>query len=463
MMFKIKVIMSICLMASGLLLGQKIFQLPAVTDVDTLHGTVEFVNNFSEVEVIELTTSGGLYTTQEHTVIKIRKPLTIKAAEGLAEKPVIQNTNPDASTRILFEIMDGGSLKLIGLELDGLAGTETNCKYLIRTDDDPQEGATGISVLNPYKLKVIDCFLHDVIKGSDGNFFRAYKYTFADSVIFRNCVFNNSGKEGIRLKDYYDLNNTGFIQAKYVEISNCTFSNTVNEALVVYAGDNEPLTLAPKVFVNHCTFYNCGNNETRVVNAWDCDGAEVKNSIFANSPNNDFSVKLYGETSMMHHCDAYNVGEFQMTRDAVLGEGMMYVDPEFTDSWDLDFTLTEFSPLLGQADDGTAMGDSRWDPNNTGIDFKEPLNKTESIQLYYNYPNPFNPKTVIGYQLSVISSVELDIYNASGQHVRNLVSGEQAAGSYQIEFDGSGLPSGIYVYQLAGKNFVEKKKMLLMK
>lgn len=457
------VLLGIMVMFTGLVLGQKVVQLPAISDTDALHGIVEAVNNSDESDVIELTTSGGMYVTNEHSVIKISKPITIRAAEGLAEKPIIQNTNPDASTRILFEIVDGGSLTLIGLELDGLAGTETNCKYLIRTDDDAQEGATGISVLNPYKLKVIDCYLHDVVKGSDGNFFRAYKYTFADSVIFRDCVFDNCGKEGIRLKDYYDLDNTGFYQAKYVEISNCTFSNTVNEALVVYAGDNEPLTMAPKVLVNHCTFYNCGNNGTRVVNAWDCDGAEVKNSIFASSPNNDFSVKLYGETSTIHHCDAYNVGEFQMTRNAVLGDGMMYVDPEFTNSWNLDFTLTESSPLLGKADDGTAMGDLRWDPNNTGVDFMDPLVKSESVQLYNNFPNPFNPNTVISYQLSVFSNVQLDVYNAAGQHLKTLFSGKQAAGYHQFDFDGSSLSSGIYIYQLKGENFLEKKNMLLIK
>lgn len=87
----------------------------------------------------------------------------------------------------------------------------------------------------------------------------------------------------------------------------------------------------------------------------------------------------------------------------------------------------------------------------------------QDFKLNQNYPNPFNPKTVIGYQLSVNSDVQLDVCNMAGQHVVNLVSGKQAAGSHQIDFDGSHLPSGIYVYRLLSKDFVQKKKMLLMK
>lgn len=101
--------------------------------------------------------------------------------------------------------------------------------------------------------------------------------------------------------------------------------------------------------------------------------------------------------------------------------------------------------------------------NEAVTSIEKDLSNKKNFILLDNYPNPFNPMTVIGYQLSVISDVQLDIYNASGQHVRNLISGEQSAGSHQIQFDGSGLPSGIYIYQLETNDFLEKKKMLLLK
>ena len=443
--------------------GQQVLQVPAIADVDTLHGAVEFANNSVEVEVIELTTSGGLYLTQEHTVMKIYKPLTIRAAAGLAEKPIIQNTKPEASTRILFEIMDGGSLTLIGLELDGLAGTETNAKYLIRTDDDPQEGATGISVSNPYKLEVFDCYLHDVVKGSDGNFFRAYKYTFADSVIFRNCLFYNCGKEGIRLKEYYDMPGTGFYQAMYVELSNCTFWNTNREAIVVYAGDNEPLTPAPKVFVNHCTFYNCGYDNSRVINAWDCDGTEIKNSIISHSPNNEFGVKLYGETSIIHHCDVFNIGAFKMSRNAQIGDGMLYVDPMYTNVWNADFTLSEASPVLAMADDGTAMGDPRWDPNYTNVTSKDISAMSTHYALDQNYPNPFNHSTTILISMPILEHVDIKIFNIIGKEIDTIFSGKLDPGQNIFQWDANDLPTGIYYCQLKLMNFTKSIKMLLLR
>jgi len=439
----------------------QIIQVPAEAGNDTLRKAVEYANKMAGIDVIELVTSGGLYITQESSVVKIRKPLTIRAAEGLDTKPIIQNIKADASTRILFEIVDGGSLTLCGLELDGLAGTATNAKYLIRTDDDPQAGATGISVTNPYSLKVFDCYLHDVVKGSDGNFFRAYKYTFADSVIFRNCIFKNAGKEGIRLKGYYDMEGTGFYQVNYFEVTNSTFYSTNKEAIVLYAGDNEPLTKGPKIRINHCTFDNCGYNNSRIVNAWECDDTEVKNSIITNSPTNEFGVKLYGPTAIIHHCDLYNVGNFKISRNAVIGESMLYVDPLYQDAANGDFTLDATSPVLGQADDGVAMGDPRWDLSNTSVQEVRFL-KPSAFVLEQNYPNPFNPMTNINYALPEKAHVILTVFDMRGRVVRVIVDEFKEAGFYPVQWNGSRVASGVYIYRIQAGNFVQIRKCLLI-
>jgi hypothetical protein len=83
--------------------------------------------------------------------------------------------------------------------------------------------------------------------------------------------------------------------------------------------------------------------------------------------------------------------------------------------------------------------------------------------LYQNYPNPFNPYTVISYQLPLTNNVQLIIYDILGREVKTLVNEKQNAGSYQIEFDGSNYPSGIYFYRIEAGNFVESKKMMLVK
>ncbi|NOX88752.1 MAG: PKD domain-containing protein, partial [Calditrichaeota bacterium] len=88
----------------------------------------------------------------------------------------------------------------------------------------------------------------------------------------------------------------------------------------------------------------------------------------------------------------------------------------------------------------------------------------EKFALYQNCPNPFNPQTVIGYQLPVISEVELSIYNILGQKVATLVSGRQPAGTYKVKWDASAFNSGIYFCNLkTSAGFVQIKKLIFLK
>jgi hypothetical protein len=89
-------------------------------------------------------------------------------------------------------------------------------------------------------------------------------------------------------------------------------------------------------------------------------------------------------------------------------------------------------------------------------------------KLSYNYPNPFNPETVIRYTLPKNGLTRVSIYNALGQKVRTLIDQEQQAGVHEVRWDGrdtSGqlLGAGVYFYRLVGNGFSETKKMILMR
>jgi hypothetical protein len=87
----------------------------------------------------------------------------------------------------------------------------------------------------------------------------------------------------------------------------------------------------------------------------------------------------------------------------------------------------------------------------------------QKFQLQQNYPNPFNPSTVISYSIAKAGSVTLKVYNILGREVATLVNGYQAANTYQVNFNASGLASGVYIYELRSGSNVASGKMLLMK
>ena len=80
-----------------------------------------------------------------------------------------------------------------------------------------------------------------------------------------------------------------------------------------------------------------------------------------------------------------------------------------------------------------------------------------------NYPNPFNPTTSIRFGLPTESNVRLSVFNILGQEVALLVNQTMSAGYHKVDFDASQLTSGLYFYKVQAENFVQVKKMLLMK
>ena len=92
----------------------------------------------------------------------------------------------------------------------------------------------------------------------------------------------------------------------------------------------------------------------------------------------------------------------------------------------------------------------------------EYINKFD-FYLSQNYPNPFNPITFIRYDIAQTENVELTIYNILGQRIRTLVNEIKQPGQYEVSFDASSLPSGIYVYRIKSENYLNSKKMLLIK
>jgi hypothetical protein len=87
----------------------------------------------------------------------------------------------------------------------------------------------------------------------------------------------------------------------------------------------------------------------------------------------------------------------------------------------------------------------------------------EEFTLIGNYPNPFNPTTTISYSLENAGNVTLAVFDVTGREVAKLVDGYRNAGVHHVDFDASGLASGVYIYRLTANGNTSIAKMVLMK
>ena len=166
--------------------------------------------------------------------------------------------------------------------------------------------------------------------------------------------------------------------------------------------------------------------------------------------------------------------------ELIIGENNIYTDPLFINPSNDNYSLKEISPCLNT---GTAfyeldgdtlinlssdeyignapdMGAFEYGMN---LDLYNPVLHTQSFSLHQNYPNPFNPTTTIRYDLQEISDLTLIVYDINGREVEELYNGNQVPGNYNIIWDATPYPSGIYFIKMMADNYVNTQKLMLIK
>ena len=132
-----------------------------------------------------------------------------------------------------------------------------------------------------------------------------------------------------------------------------------------------------------------------------------------------------------------------------------------------DFAYSSSLQSYTASSTGEQLGSLTWFGITVGVE-RDPNEIPTDFELSNNYPNPFNPSTIIKYAIPANANVRLTVYNMLGEEVRTLVNQNQATGSYSVTWDGTTnygtqVASGMYIYRLAAGDFVSVKKMLLMK
>ena len=90
-------------------------------------------------------------------------------------------------------------------------------------------------------------------------------------------------------------------------------------------------------------------------------------------------------------------------------------------------------------------------------------NIPDELNVLNNYPNPFNPSTTIEFNLPEATQVRIDIFNVMGQKVETIINKDMNAGSHKVEWNASGVASGIYYYKVQANGVQEVKRMILIK
>jgi len=391
-------------------------------------------------------------------------------------KAIGTETNP-----IIFEPFQGqnpGSWDRLYLNTTGNDDTIAYC--IIRY---------GTSGINSYDSEPIinNCKIYGNLNyGIDIRFDHSY-----DSISVSYCeIFDNN--IGIRFMGY---DRYGEVSASG-DIYKCLVYTNAEDGIQVYSGTYWNWGVAYALArITNCTVF--GNTEG--IKAYAYRGyadAKITNTIVAYNSgygiSNLDSRSFIGEDDITYNCLWENFGgNYSSLRDPIPGFGHppsiinsngdscdinfnIYYDPLFVDTTITDFTLQAGSKCI---DAGTPiiLGQYILDPDGTlpdiGAFYYDHIievsdhNKyiPKEFSLTQNYPNPFNPSTKIKYTIPEMGFVTLKVYGVLGNEIAILVNQEKPAGSYEVEFDGKELTSGIYFYKLQAGDFVETRKMVLIK
>ena len=201
-----------------------------------------------------------------------------------------------------------------------------------------------------------------------------------------------------------------------------------------------------------------------------------------------------GATLTINYCDIQggedSVNVIDSLSTLIWDRGNIDADPLFVNSGNGDYHLQDSSTCISAAIDSIEIsglwyycpvtdieGNLRPNPPGSMPDMgayespegiiigveENPLVHPTEYALSQNYPNPFNPETTIKYQVPKLSFVTIKVYDVLGSEIIKLVNEEKAVGSYEVEFDATSLPSGIYFYRLKAGNYIKTNKMVYIK
>jgi len=274
-----------------------------------------------------------------------------------------------------------------------------------------------------------------------------FRYTggFAGKIQYRSKITNCYVRSDVTGSAPSAYNATGgfcgYVNGYGINLGS-NIENCFSTSLVHYTGTTDPtdrgfvgMVALTNTFINNFFVVTSSSQLTDAVGA-----ATPKDSIAMSDVTTFTDISTEGLTSAWDF--AYNFND----------------DPGDDDIWDMDTSgvFNDGYPFLfWENGEDVALQEE------VGIaDFDGMI---EDFKLSPAYPNPFNPRTAISFQLSAFSNIELNIYNVQGILVDKLYNGPIEAGSHELTWDASDMPSGVYIVRMVAGDFVASQKLVLMK
>ncbi len=459
-----KLLLLLIIAFSGIVFAQN------VTMVEPGDGSLTTaIENASSGDILVLSNGAEYTTSTANFAVLKNKKITIKAEEPTAEvKPILySNFTPGENSPSEYFVLDeGSSLTLEGLEIRGdspmTPGTPVQTKLI--------SYPIPLNEIQVGKLYIKDCVIHDFLGNMvDGAFDATLYNVVQDTIMLHNTIVYNLGDEP-------GSGTTGSIvqfkyaNCKYFEAKNCTFYHINAYGLRFEGGSSYSNTFPPIGVVDHCTFNDIGGGKNMILVEHSDNEWTITNSIFSNAQDKGEKVLYFKRASSDMPPIAtwkklcfWELGPNRDLRWVTIPSenDTIYMDPEYLDPANGNFTLPAGSPLLTFGTDGGPIGDLRWAGNAVSVEENEIL--PTSFNLEQNYPNPFNPTTNISFTIPQAGYAKLVIYDVLGREVAVLIDGQLNAGNHNFVFNATDLSTGIYLYKLTTNEKSLVRKMMLIK
>lgn len=292
-------------------------------------------------DVIELTGGGRFEIT---SMMKVNNRISIIAKSKTELVNVGEKSLPS-----FISIENGGSLTVKGISFNSAYESFGEVQGAIISSKN--------AMVKHYQLQVSDCEFYSF---NDNNYacFRANKSTFADSIVFENCLFRNMSGSALDLSS--EREDKGIYNAEKVIVRNCTFNNMLAGAINVYRGGNDESTTGPFVTIDHCIFNDVDNREQGcVIKLMGVQYARITNNIFNRCGQGGRSVwfeELPWDDVKVDYNNFYKAGRVQTFQGKLMGTHNLSLNPALVEEKNGDVHLPQNSPLKNKASDGKSMG-----------------------------------------------------------------------------------------------------------